>query len=821
MTKFLLTILCLSLSFSAIAQNNFYTSNGSGVNDSLLIYINPGHGGYDADDRNMVVYPFSSGDTLGYYESKSNLIKGLYLRDLIKERGGKVIMSRVLNRSVDDRALSTIGAEATQNNCDLMVSIHSNAANGSANFPLTLYKGKDNQPKNTGSDVAAIYHWEHLKANELTNWSYNHAPHNARGDWSFYGSEDYLGVLRNSFIPSFLSEDSFHDYIPETYRWLNNMYCKLHAWFYLKTFSRFFSTGTEQNGIIAGTVKDQQRSFLSAFLPYTASYVASGKDIYKPLNGVKVTLKNNQDFIREYTTDNLFNGVFMFDNVPPGQYTLTYTLDKYQVKETTVTVTANEVTYDLCFMELDRSNPLQVFRHTPTTSVSDSVSTRTKLRMYFNFELDRASFENAFQITPAIEGRFEYSNLDRDVTFIPNEPFASKTLYTVNIASTAKHIGNVSMENNYQFSFLTKNKRYLQLIDTYPKDGMTNVHPNTQVCIIFDSPILSEGANVKMALTDLGGAAIQNEGILTNDYTNGLGGYFYRPKNLVSGSEYILNIDKTVLDQDSLTLMSNTNIRFKVTDKTDAPTDKVVDRFEIINRWKLDRFNSLNIPETGNQMVRYSTIAYEGTYSYRFLYRFTEVPNAHVTTKYITPAIEVTKNSFLGMQVFADLSYNDLSVIVGNSTDTVSIPVCNLDYAGWKFKEVSFSQLNEGVTYRIVGLRVDARTTFKQSQEGAVLVDNFAVYNESLTGFNPTQTNNRLTIFPNPVTSTLKVQLPVTTEKISYKLVSADGRVKLSGIWNESASTFEIPVSDLSSGVYILSVRSLSLGTLRSVVMKK
>ena len=39
----------------------------------LTIYINPGHGGHDADDRNVVIEPFAAGDPEGYWESNSNL----------------------------------------------------------------------------------------------------------------------------------------------------------------------------------------------------------------------------------------------------------------------------------------------------------------------------------------------------------------------------------------------------------------------------------------------------------------------------------------------------------------------------------------------------------------------------------------------------------------------------------------------------------------------------------------------------------------------------------------------------------------------------
>ena len=52
----------------------------------LKIYVNPGHGGYDSDDRNVDVYPYAQGDTLGFWESSSNLHKGLMLQMCIRDR---------------------------------------------------------------------------------------------------------------------------------------------------------------------------------------------------------------------------------------------------------------------------------------------------------------------------------------------------------------------------------------------------------------------------------------------------------------------------------------------------------------------------------------------------------------------------------------------------------------------------------------------------------------------------------------------------------------------------------------------------------------
>ena len=94
----------------------------------LKIYINPGHGGYNgANDRNLITINYELGDTLGFWESFSNLQKGLALRDKLQASNATVYMSRTQNREEDDRVLSEIAEEANANNVDAFLSIHSNA----------------------------------------------------------------------------------------------------------------------------------------------------------------------------------------------------------------------------------------------------------------------------------------------------------------------------------------------------------------------------------------------------------------------------------------------------------------------------------------------------------------------------------------------------------------------------------------------------------------------------------------------------------------------------------------------------------------------
>ena len=106
----------------------------------IKIHINPGHGGWDSDDRGIPtpLYP-NVGPNVGFWESQSNLDKGLQLREMLEKLGCNVQMSRTQNRTQDDLALSTIVQMANEFKSDFMLSIHSNAGGGTANYVLMLY----------------------------------------------------------------------------------------------------------------------------------------------------------------------------------------------------------------------------------------------------------------------------------------------------------------------------------------------------------------------------------------------------------------------------------------------------------------------------------------------------------------------------------------------------------------------------------------------------------------------------------------------------------------------------------------------------------
>lgn len=317
--------------------------NPSNKKDVPRVFINPGHGGHDSDDRHMPTWVIGARDTLHYYESNSNLTKGLALEEILQNKGYETAISRRTNKTEDDLDLYEIVALAANSGADIFFAIHSNATGteNCVNFPLGLYRGWDGKPAVEGSLKLSEAVMKHLESNEATVWTHKER---SRGDWSFYnwGYKVGLGVLRFNKLPGMLSEGSFHDYLPERERLFCDNYCWLEAWNQSLGIDDYFGRKNKfKNGVIAGTVRwtdrerldDDQRLF--------------GEDQLKPVNGALLRLYNGRGVLsRIYTLDNRDNGVFVFTNLPKDKYKLELYYNNEDLYETVkIKTKKNETVY--------------------------------------------------------------------------------------------------------------------------------------------------------------------------------------------------------------------------------------------------------------------------------------------------------------------------------------------------------------------------------------------------------------------------------------------------------------------------------------------
>ena len=248
-----LALLCIIAFFAPLARAQRTDLTG------LKFCIDPGHGGFSSDDRNVVPDP-----GVNFWESESNFEKALLLRQLLWQQGATVILTRTSNDTLypdgnDEPSLTARWQLANANNVDWFHSIHSNASgladNTSINYTLMLVK--ENIPTRTAAFPQAVAMSNligpaiqgNLRTSSTSTWL----------DYTFYGGPgvgDNLGVLSGLLMPCELSDGSFHDFFPECRRLLNNSYHKMEAYAIRGAFMQYFGVPADPRGIIAGIQTD-------------------------------------------------------------------------------------------------------------------------------------------------------------------------------------------------------------------------------------------------------------------------------------------------------------------------------------------------------------------------------------------------------------------------------------------------------------------------------------------------------------------------------------------------------------------------------------
>ena len=360
MKKFLLSIFALcALVMSASAAK---------------IYVNPGHGSWTSECRNMLLINYPSyGDTLGFWESNTNLWKSLYLEKKLKESGHTVKMSRrytggtgQLESSPYDKALHVIAAEANSWGPNYFISVHSNAHQDGAvtNYPLFIHRGYTGSETCSGSiwgeRILWTHHYEIFNCGQENNSypNYNNNNKNIQGGLSMNGW-DY-GVLRHSY-PGTLVEGYFHTYQPARHRAMQPDWCRQEGLRYWRGFTEMYGSAKDTKGYIMGYIRTKDKQ-----INQTHYSGRSANDIYYPMNGARVVLRNAKgeliktdpykyvarDFVSQaiYTTDGYYNGVFVYDDLAPGKYKIYVHCKGYKDLVQEVTVTAHTTTYTQLFV---------------------------------------------------------------------------------------------------------------------------------------------------------------------------------------------------------------------------------------------------------------------------------------------------------------------------------------------------------------------------------------------------------------------------------------------------------------------------------------
>lgn len=783
----------------------------------LKIYINPGHGGYDSDDRNIVIYPYSSHDTLGFWESKSNLYKGLFMYHILDSIGATPYISRTTNTTDDDRNLYEIAYEANDLECDLFFAIHSNAGE-SVNYPLELYREESvGTPRYTEAVTLSNIVWQQLYSNELPIWTRS-TPY-VSGDLTFYpqwGTQG-LGVLRRLYVPGLLSEGQMHEHRPEAHRLMNMDYLWLEAWHFVASIMEFYDTEDKfVTGNVGGIVYDDHNTRIETLdLDY---YTAHGRDANKPLNGASVKLLDTDgNVVQTRTTDNENNGVFVFRNVTPGDYTIAVSIDGYYDRETAVTVTANSVTYNDMPMMLKREKSLEVVSYSPAPDDGELVSCATTIEVQFNVDVDEESFERAVSIEPAVDGEWEYSESYYVATFTPDVAFETNTHYTVTISTEAQHPDTIyaypNLQDTVRFEFDTQDRNRLELLLSYPAEGDAIHYDSPSLEFRFDKTLNASNIYNQIAVTDSSGSelTISKRSSTYNKLSNGYGNVtLVLSDDLTIGSQYTVTLDSDIRDTEGIPLGSTVEIKFTAEDQSIVYDGDIIEDFETADIFSGDSELSSGVDDVP-EYYRYTSKHLFGDAAGRFSYEFSNSKDGVAVWSYNGDYKTAVYGATLGVYVYGDLNNHALSIGFTSGTDVKYIKICDVDFLGWKYFEITLTDLLEDFEYLLSNIRIE-QTSSLYSQVGAVNIDNLTYNDSAVGGVETTIADAEVAIYPNPADDV--IYIAGADSNTAVDLYSTAGTLVL------STTGSAVNVSGLPAGMYVLKVGTASGTVVKSVIVK-
>lgn len=434
------------------------------------LYINPGHGGHDSNDRPPI-------NDSGFYESEGNLTRALVMETILKRWGATVVVSRRHNRISDGVALSSLGTDATNQNCDWFHSTHTNASGG--NSTLMLYSGftgdpiiNPSQTHFSGMKTMSDYMGNNIKEAVQTTsyWS--------AGDYTFYGTgKGYLGVFRYLNIPGTLSESSFHDYWPNTYR-LQNLDFRINdAWAMSLAFLQYYGQPLPAMANLAGIVRTKEETT-------DYEYISGTNDQYQAIDSIKMTIHplgdtsgtriyygNRTMYIDEYTPQwsqittgspidpnnwaaidnssnydyymngynnnhgyNRNNGFYLFDSLAYGTYELIYEAPGYWPDTTTVTIDNSKFFWTKNLYMTSSAAPY-VKNYSPANNEAEHPAWED-IEIEFSHSMDTAAVRSGFSIIPETDITFTWNANNKKLNLSPAvDSLEFETNYTISFKS--------------------------------------------------------------------------------------------------------------------------------------------------------------------------------------------------------------------------------------------------------------------------------------------------------------------------------------------------------------------------------------------------
>lgn len=459
----------------------------------------------------------------------------------------------------------------------------------------------------------------------------------------------------------------------------------------------------------------------------------------------------------------------------------------------------------------------------------DTVHATSNVKITFSQPMEREAFANAFRITPDVAGKITWSDYNRTVAFTPDETFASSTMYSVEIDTSAKNIFGINLPETLEFGFTTKDRDRLTVEKMYPLNNQAGISTTVQFRFRFDAAI-ARG-------TLIGNVALYNDREERTNLTNiivkqidGRGYLAFEPSSeLNHNQKYRLFLYGALRDvngypmRDTLIIAFHTNVEQYV-------NGTILDDFSDIENWKLLS------TEEGSSNVNMSVTKFISTYARKVSetnaakleYQFTEEDGVVLISNLSATTIHPDQSGNFGLWTYGDLSGNIVEFhFRKNEMETISIIADTLNYTGWKLVTTDMAALSSTDSLEFKGIAV--RRTAGGEPEGEIFFDQ--LQKDIVTPVREQNGNSALTKFslhqnyPNPFNASTKIRYDIPHEsRVRLTVFNVLGQsVAILVNTTHKPGTYEtvFDASHLPTGLYIYRLQAGNFVETKSLLFLK
>ncbi|MCX8011067.1 MAG: Ig-like domain-containing protein, partial [Ignavibacteria bacterium] len=465
---------------------------------------------------------------------------------------------------------------------------------------------------------------------------------------------------------------------------------------------------------------------------------------------------------------------------------------------------------------------------------ADSAWPNSKIKITFNQRMRKSETQNAFSISPNINGTFSWENFGKTLVFTPTALLSLGVTYSVTIDSNAVNFnyvrldgdGNGTPGGNYSFNFTTKTYSALNITNTYPRNGQVDISPSVEIKINFDSPIMQSTLTNNVLLFDGSNNNIPISNILYEE-NNGKGRISFNPASQLQYNSLYKIILKTGIKNTLGTPLSSENIIEFTTEQNNFVLGIIIDDLETIGGWK-DPDYSGSTTGTDPNATTFAIVTNKkvsGSASGKITYVFTGNTGVCRTFNSNKPNIGNDPSKKFGMWIYGDLSYHYLEFwFYYNTSTNVTVRVDTIDWTGWKFIEIPISKIpgtGDKLFHSVVLIQNP-----NGEKSGAIYID--GIQTRTTTGLaeiNPPLNFSLSQNFPNPFNSTTNFIFTLPAKSfVTLKVIDILGReVKtlIEEVKDAGVHHLNFDFNNLASGMYFYTLNDGKNSITRKMILVK